>query len=75
MEEKIKVEKQFLYETEELIQDLLEKHMETKSCKLDAFSKAKIKQLVNRVINQEVDYLHEDPDNYFEIYGQDHLKN
>lgn len=75
MDEKIKTEKQFLFDSEELILKLLKNYMNTNACKLDAFTKAKINGLVTRVVSQEVEYLYEDPENYFEIYGQDHLNN
>ena len=75
MEEKIKTEEVFLHNTKELIQELLEKHMSSSQCQLDAFTKTKIKKLVTRVVNQEVEYLYDDPQNYFEIYGEDHLNN
>ena len=75
MEDKIQVEKKFLHKTEDLIQEVLENHMNSPECKLDAFTKTKIKKLVIRVVNQEVEYLYDDPQNYFEIYGEDHLNN
>ena len=34
-----------------------------------------MKGLVKRVIVQEVEYLNQDPENYFSIYGEDHLDN
>ena len=75
MDDKIQIEKKFLHNTEGLIQELLEKHMGSSQCQLDAFTKTKIKKLVTRVLNQEVEYLYDDPQNYFEIYGEDHLNN
>jgi hypothetical protein len=75
MDDKIQIEKKFLHNTEELIQELLENHMRSSQCQLDAFTKSKIKKLVTRVVNQEVEYLYDDPQNYFEIYGEDHLNN
>ena len=75
MDDKIQIEKKFLHNTEELIQELLENHMSSSQCQLDAFTNAKIKKLVTRVVSQEVEYLYDDPQNYFEIYGEDHLKN
>lgn len=75
MDDKIQIEKKFLHNTEELIQELLENHMNSPESKLDAFTKTKIKKLVTRVVNQEVEYLCDDPQNYFEIYSEDHLNN
>lgn len=75
MKEKIKIEEGFLETTESLVTDLLKKHFETPDCQLDAFTKSKIKGLIKRVIIQEVEYLNQDPENYFSIYGEDHLNN
>ena len=68
-------EKRFLIDSKELILKLLKNHMNANSCKFDAFTKAKINGFVSRVVSQEIDYLYEDPENYFEIYGKDHLSN
>ena len=75
MKEKIKIEERFLETTESLLTDLLQKHFETPDCRLDAFTKSKMKGLIKRVIIQEVEYLNQDPENYFSIYGEDHLNN
>lgn len=75
MDNRIKIEQKFLWNTERLIQNLLDKEFQNKDVCLDAFSKHRIKDLVNRMIHQEVEYLHDDPKNYFEIYGQDFLDN
>ncbi len=75
MKEKIKIEEGFLETTESLVTDLLKKHFETADCQLDAFTKSKMKGLIKRVIIQEVEYLNQDPENYFSIYGEDHLNN
>ena len=75
MEDKIKIEESFLETTESLITDLLEQHFLNSTCKVDAFTKSNMKGLVKRVIIQEVEYLNQDPENYFSIYGEDHLDN
>ena len=75
MKEKIKIEEGFLETTESLVTDLLKKHFEAADCQLDAFTKSKMKGLIKRVIIQEVEYLNQDPENYFSIYGEDHLNN
>lgn len=71
MDDRIIVEQRFLNNTQELIQDLLDEYFNSGKSDLDAFSKHRTKDLVRRIINQEVEYLREDPDNYFDIYGQD----
>lgn len=75
MEDKIRVEESFLEQTESLVTDLLEQHFLSPHCKIDAFTKSKIKGLIKRVIIQEVEYLNQDPKIYFNIYGEDHLDN
>ncbi|MBL56302.1 MAG: hypothetical protein CMP61_03850 [Flavobacteriales bacterium] len=75
MRRKIKIEERFLEQTETLVNDLLGAYFATPKCQLDAFTKAKIKGLIKRVISGEVEYLQEDPENYFSIYGEDHLNN
>ncbi|MBI35711.1 MAG: hypothetical protein CMP67_10165 [Flavobacteriales bacterium] len=75
MEEKIKIEERFLENAESLVSDLLKQHFASTDCQLDAFTKSKIKGLIKRVIIQEVEYLNQDPENYFSIYGEDHLNN
>ena len=75
MKEKIKIEEGFLETTESLLTDLLQTHFETPDCRLDAFTKSKMKGLIKRVIVQEVEYLNQDPENYFSLYGEDHLNN
>jgi hypothetical protein len=75
MEEKIKIEESFLETSENLITDLLEQYFLKPNCQIDAFTKSKMKGLVKRVIIQEVEYLNQDPENYFSIYGEDHLDN
>jgi hypothetical protein len=75
MKKKIEEEQKFLKETEELIVSQLAKSNNLKDCKRDAFTNAKIKAIISRMFNQEVDYLHDDPTTYFDIYGEDHLMN
>ena len=75
MENKIKIEKSFIETTEDLVLTLLKKHYSSSKCQIDAFTKAKIKDLLKRVISQEIQYLNEHPDVYFGVYGDRHLKN
>ena len=75
MENKIKIEKSFIETTEDLVLSLLKKHYSSSKCQIDAFTKAKIKGLLNRAISQEIEYLKEHPDVYFGVYGDHHLKN
>ena len=75
MEDKIKIEKGFIKNTEDLVLGLLKKHYSSFKCQIDAFTKAKIKGLIKRAIFQEVEYLKEHPEVYFGVYGDQHLKN
>lgn len=75
MKEKIEVEQKFLNDTEQLLQKLLDKHFSSGRSSLDAFSRHRTIELVRRMVNQEVEYLHEDPENYFDIYGGEYKDN
>ena len=75
MADKIKTEENFLSNTEDLIQELLKNHFASKNCKIDAFTRSKIMKFTKRIFNQEVDYLNQDPESYFALYGEDHLGN
>ena len=55
--------------------NLLKQHYSSPDCKIDAFTKAKMKGLIKRAIFQEVEYLNEYPENYFVVHGKDHLQN
>lgn len=74
-EDKVRVEEQFLYGSSMLIEKLLNQHFKSSNSKLSAFTERRIKETVRRVFDQEMDYLNEDPDNYFDLYMQDHLDN
>jgi len=75
MKKKIKIEKGFIETTENLILRLLREHYSNSNCKLDAFTKAKMKELIKRAISQEVEYLKEYPEVYFRVHGDNHLQN
>ena len=75
MKKKIKIEKGFIETTENLILRLLREHYSNSNCKLDAFTKAKMKELIKRAISQEVEYLQEHPEVYFRVHGDNHLQN
>lgn len=75
MEAKIKIEKDFIQITEDLVLNLLMKYYSSSKCKIDAFTKSKIKELIKRIISQELDYLQEHPEVYFGVYGDNHLQN
>ena len=75
MKNKIKIEKGFIETTENLILRLLREHYSNSNCKIDAFTKVKMKELLKRAISQEVEYLKEHPEVYFRIHGDNHLRN
>jgi len=75
MKDKIKMEEGFIETTEDLVLNLLKQHYSSPDCKIDAFTKAKMKGLIKRAIFQEVYYLNEYPENYFVVHGKDHLQN
>ena len=75
MKNKIKIEKGFIETTENLILRLLREHYSNSNCKIDAFTKVKMKELLKRAISQEVEYLKEHPEVYFRVHGDNHLRN
>ena len=75
MKNKIKIEKGFIETTENLILRLLREHYSNSNCKIDAFTKVKMKELLKRAISQAVEYLKEHPEVYFRVHGDNHLRN
>ena len=75
MKNNIKIEKGFIETTENLILRLLREHYSNSNCKIDAFTKVKMKELLKRAISQEVEYLKEHPEVYFRVHGDNHLRN
>lgn len=75
-EEKMKnIERSFLIKTKEFLKQQVEKQNNIDSRHIDAFTFNKILNLIDRVFNNEVEFLHDEPDEYFELYLKDHLKN
>ena len=56
MKAKIKIEEKFLIGVESMIQKLLDKEFEKSNSNFDAFTKHRIKDLVNRLINQWINH-------------------
>ncbi len=69
MNEKITAETEQLNKYKALIHDALEQFATLYPTRLPDSDNAKINELLNRMFAHEKEYLNENPDDYFEIYG------
>ena len=72
---KMKIERDFLIRTRELLKAQIGTDVNYEWHNLDVFTLDKINKLIDRMIDNELDYLVEETDEYFELYCKDHLKN
>ena len=67
----IDIERDFIIKTRALA---LEK-LKDSSGTIDAFTIDKMKKLINRMIDNEIDFLYDETEEYLDLYCKDHLKN
>lgn len=68
---KIEVEKNFLLKAKALLKERTRgSHIEA-----DPFTRSKINVLIDRMIDNEIDFLLTEADVYFDLYCKDHLGN
>ena len=72
---KVDVEASNLNKYKKLCTKLIEHYSKKNRNKITVFEERKIKQILNRMFSNELDYLESEPDDYFELYGDDHLQN
>ena len=72
---KIDLEASKLDKYEKLCVKLIENYANKNRVKIDVFEERQIKQLISRMFNSEYEYLLNEPKDYFELYGDDHLLN
>ena len=72
---KVDVEAANLNKYKKLCTKLIEHYSKKNRNKITVFEERKIKQILNRLFSNELDYLESEPDDYFELYGDDHLQN
>ena len=72
---KVDVEAANLNKYKKLCAKLIEHYSKKNRNKITVFEERKIKQILNRMFSNELDYLESEPDDYFELYGDDHLQN
>ena len=72
---KVDVEAANLNKYNKLCTKLIEHYSKKNRNKITVFEERKIKQILNRMFSNELDYLESEPDDYFELYGDDHLQN
>ncbi len=71
----IETEENYLFNAKMLLTVLLKEHFKKRKNQITPFEQIKLTKLIDRMIEGEIDYLHDDPDCYFELYNQDHLNN
>jgi len=72
---KIDIESKNLSKYERLCIKLIESYANKNRQSIDVFEERQIKQLLSRMFQSEYEYLLNEPEDYFELYGDDHLMN
>ncbi len=72
---KIDIEAKNLTKYERLCIKLIESYANNNRQNIDVFEERQIKQLLSRMFQSEYEYLLNEPEDYFELYGDDHLMN
>ncbi len=72
---KIDIEANNLNKYEKLCINLIEDYSHKNRINIDFFEERQIKQLLSRMFQNEYEYLLNEPEDYFELYGDDHLMN
>ena len=72
---KVDIESKNLEKYERLCTLLIEHYAKNNRLKVNVYEERKIKKLLNRMFDNEIDYLQNEPEDYFELYGDDHLQN
>jgi len=72
---KIDIEAKNLTKYERLCVKLIENYASKNRQNIDVFEERQIKQLLSRMFKNEYEYLLNEPEDYFELYGDDHLIN
>ena len=72
---KVDIESKNLKKYEKLCSQLIAHYSKKNRSKINIFEERKIKQILERMFENELDYLYNEPEDYFELYGNDHLQN
>tara|TARA_B100000674_G_C37230032_1_gene640949 strand:- start:188 stop:418 length:231 start_codon:yes stop_codon:yes gene_type:complete len=72
---KIDIEAKNLTKYERLCIKLIENYASKNRQNIDVFEERQIKKLLSRMFKSEYEYLLNEPEDYFELYGDDHLMN
>jgi hypothetical protein len=72
---KVDIESENLKKYEKICSQLIAHYAKKNRPKINVFEERKIKRLLERMFENELDYLHNEPEDYFELYGDDHLQN
>ena len=72
---KVDIEACNLKKYERLCTKLIEHYSSKNRSKITVYEERKIKKVLERMFSNELDYLQTEPEDYFELYGDDHLQN
>lgn len=77
MKKKINDESELIISSKDLLSKLLAEHAKDNRKEIDPIKESKIKSILSRTFNNELDYLERNSVDYFELYGQKnrHFKN
>jgi hypothetical protein len=74
-EQKLKVELDFLIKSKDLLKEHFNDNVKKEGINYDAFTIQKLNKLVDRMIDNEIDFLHDETDEYIDLYCTDHTNN
>ena len=73
--DKLEVEKEFLKLTRSILKSRIRDKKTIQDLKIDAFTLNKMLKLLDRMFDNEFDFLSDEPDEYLNLYCKDYLKN
>ena len=73
--DKLEVEKEFLKLTRSILKSRVRDEKTIQDLKIDAFTLNKMLKLLDRMFDNEFDFLSDEPDEYLNLYCMDYLKN
>ena len=69
MKKKINDESELIISSKELLSKLLAEHANDNRKEIDLIKESKIKSILSRTFNNELDYLERNSEDYFELYS------
>lgn len=74
-EQKFKVELDFLIKSKDLLKERFNENVKKEGINYDAFTMQKLNKLVDRMIDNEIEFLHDETEEYLNLYCTDHTNN